>query len=155
MLKVGFGYDIHRLETGRRLFIGGVLIPSDFGAVAHSDGDALIHAPIDSLLSPLGAGDIGALFPDTDVAWKDISSLELLKITTDELKDIRIVNIDCTVILDRVKIFPFIREMKRNISQILDIEPDQIGIKGKTSENTKLSSIECYTISLLDINTVK
>ena len=99
MLKVGFGYDIHRLETGRRLFIGGVLIPSDFGAVAHSDGDALINALIDSLLSPLGAGDIGALFPDTDVAWKDISSLELLKITTDELKDIRIVNIDCTVFL--------------------------------------------------------
>ena len=153
MLKIGFGYDIHRLEEGRRLYIGGVEIPADCGAIAHSDGDVLIHSLIDSLLSPVGAGDIGALFPDTDNKWKGISSLELLKIASegDKFKNVKIINIDCTVILDRVKILPFTQDMKKIISRVLGIQADQIGIKGKTSENTKLFSIECYTVALLDI----
>lgn len=152
MLKTGFGYDLHKLTAGRKLWIGGVDMPSEQGSVAHSDGDALIHAIIDSLLSPLNAGDIGSLFPDTDPAYKDISSLKLLIYVKDHfIKDAVINNIDCVVVLDRPKILPHIPAMKAYIAKVLDISENQIGIKGKTTENTRPDCYESYAVCLIEI----
>jgi 2-C-methyl-D-erythritol 2,4-cyclodiphosphate synthase len=152
MLKIGLGYDIHKLIPGKKLILGGVELPGDFGPLSHSDGDALVHALIDSLLSPLGAGDIGTLFPDTDAKWKDSDSTEILKsVKQNYLANIKIQNIDCIVILDKPKISPFIKEMKDRLSACLGISETQIGIKGKTSENTKVNSVECYVVSLMEI----
>ena len=150
-MRIGFGWDLHRLVLGRKLVIGGVEIKSDYGSLAHSDGDVLIHALIDSLISPLGIGDIGQLFPDTDEKYRNVSGLELLKkVKENYLKNTNIINLDSTIILDDPKIAPYIDNMKQNLSLILGISKDKIGIKGKTSENTRLFSIECYAVTLLD-----
>ena len=151
MLKIGIGYDLHRLVPGRKLWIGGVDIPYPSGELAHSDGDVLIHSIIDAFVSPLGLGDIGKLFPDNDSDYKDKSGLELLKVVKDlYLKSVEIMNIDCVVILDNPKIGGIIPEMRRNISSILDMDTSKITIKGKTSENTKILSIESYVVVLFD-----
>jgi 2-C-methyl-D-erythritol 2,4-cyclodiphosphate synthase len=152
MLKIGLGYDLHKLIFGKKLILGGVELPGEYGPLAHSDGDALVHAIVDSLLSPIGAGDIGTLFPDTDEKWKGAVSLDFLKaVKQNHLKNTVIQNIDCVVILDKPKIYPHIPEMKKKLAGCLGIAENQIGIKGKTSENTKVSSVECYAVSLLDI----
>ena len=154
MLKIGIGEDIHRLEEGLPLWIGGVLIPSSFGAVAHSDGDVLIHALIDALVSPVYGTDIGALFPDNDPTYKNISGTELLRKTTavfEKSEDkVKIYNIDAVVTLDKPKIREFIPHMRERIAEILDINPAQIGIKGKTSERTAPERIEAKVVVLLD-----
>ncbi len=135
-IRTGLGYDIHRLGVGRKLFIGGVHIEAPFGAVAHSDGDVLIHALIDALLGAAGLGDIGQHFPDTDPQYKGISSLVLLERTQKllEQKGFWVLNIDSTVILEKPKLRPYIDQMKRKIADVLKMPAHRISIKGKRGE---------------------
>lgn len=136
MLRVGTGFDIHRLEEGRTLVIGGVEVPYEKGCVGHSDGDALLHSISDALLGAAGLSDIGTLFPDTDETYKDIDSRVLLRVVNDKLReqDFEIVNIDCTVILQEPKLEEFKDLMKKEIADCLDIDPSQVGVKAKTAE---------------------
>lgn len=151
MMRVFIGYDIHRLALGRKLFLGGVEIPSDYGSVAHSDGDVLLHSIIDALLSPFGT-DIGQLFPNDDETYKGGRSVEFLGFVKEKyLKNVKIENLDSVIVIDTPKIQPFVSEMKKIISEVLDISSGVISIKGKTSENTKLFSVECFTVALLDL----
>jgi len=157
MLKIrsGIGYDIHRVEKGSGLYIGGVKVASDLGCVAHSDGDVLIHALIDSLLGAAGEADIGEMFPDSDPAYKDISSAVLLKETLELLKkkQIEIVNIDCVLIAQRPRISPFKDAIKKHVSTLLDIPVEDFNVKAKTRELLdsvgRGEGIECYCISML------
>lgn len=151
MIKAGIGYDLHRLARGRDLIIGGQKIESEWGCIAHSDGDVLVHSIIDSIVSPVLKLDIGKLFPDDDEIYKNISSLELLRrVKKEYLKDIKILSIDSVIVLDSPKIGDYVTKMIKNISSILEVDEDIISIKTKTSENTKLFSIEAYTVTLID-----
>jgi 2-C-methyl-D-erythritol 2,4-cyclodiphosphate synthase len=135
-IRIGQGIDFHRLETGIELWLGGVLIPSDKGSVAHSDGDVLIHAICDALLGASGLRDIGHYFPDTDPDFKDIDSKILLKETYSLVKQkgFYIINIDSTVCLENPKISSFIPEMRTVLSAITEMQPDDITIKATTTE---------------------
>lgn len=136
MLRVGTGWDIHKLTEGRDLVIGGVNIPSEKGCLGHSDGDALCHAIIDALLGACGLDDIGTQFPDTDPQYKDISSRVLLRLANDMIREkgYSIVNIDTTVILQSPKLKPYVQAMKESLSEALDLEEEFIGVKAKTAE---------------------
>lgn len=135
-IKTGLGFDIHKLEEGRTLFLGGVEIPFPKGLVGHSDGDCLIHAIIDGLLGAAGERDIGQLFPDTDPKYKDIRSTKLLKEAVRRLKErkIEIINIDSIVIAEEPELAPSIPQMKETLSPILHVGKDDLGIKAKTYE---------------------
>lgn len=132
-MRIGAGYDSHRLTEGRKLVLGGVTIPSDKGEEAHSDGDVLIHALIDAILGAYALGDIGMLFPDSDPAYKDISSVRLLERTL-ALAGPRLVNIDATVFLERPKLRPYIDRIRESLSLLLDIPMDKVSVKAKTAE---------------------
>ncbi len=134
-MRIGVGYDSHRLVEGRRLVLGGVHIPFENGFAAHSDGDVLCHAIIDSILGALGAGDIGSRFPDTDIRWKDASSIMLLNNIVGLAKSsgFDIMWIDSVIIAERPMISPHIEDMKEAISRS-GISPDIISIKAKTNE---------------------
>jgi len=134
-MRIGTGYDSHRLVEGRRLIIGGVEIPHDKGLLGHSDADVLCHAIIDSIIGALGEGDIGRHFPDTDMKWKNASSIELLAYTVNMMKGkgLEIMWIDSTVIAELPKLAPFIGSMKENISKA-GIPVDRINIKAKSNE---------------------
>ena len=135
-IKIGIGYDLHRLQEGRRLFLGGVEIPFSKGLIGYSDGDCLIHAIIDALLGALGEGDIGQLFPDTDPQYQDVRSTRLLKNVMEIVRERskRIHHIDCIIIAESPKIGPHIDRMKKNLCPILQIGADDLGIKAKTNE---------------------
>lgn len=135
-IRTGIGYDIHKLEEGRRLFLGGVEIPSPKGLIGHSDGDCLVHAVIDALLGASGDRDIGQLFPDSDPEYKDVRSTELLKEVISRLKKnkITIVNIDSIIVAEEPMLAPYIPRMKEVLCSILGIEGDDFGIKAKTNE---------------------
>ncbi len=137
MIKTGIGYDLHKLKRGRKLIIGGVHIPFKKGELAHSDGDVLIHAIIDSLLGASAEGDIGEFFSPSDKKWKNAQSTELLKIIWSKLKakSWKIENIDCVIIIQEPKILPYKKEICSNIAKILEINEKQIFIKAKTGEN--------------------
>jgi len=134
--RVGIGYDSHRWSGDRRLVIGGVDIPSPQGLLGHSDADALIHAICDAILGAVGAGDIGAHFPDDDPAFKDISSILLLNRVREiaAVKGYLVVNIDATVILEQPKLRPYISEMIHNIAGALVLSPERVSVKAKTNE---------------------
>lgn len=136
-IRIGTGFDIHRLEEGKQLIIGGVNIDYDKGFIAHSDGDVLIHAIIDSIFGALAIGDIGTHFPDTDIAFKDISSIILLEkaINIMEEKGYSILNIDCTIKAQQPKMKNIIPIMKKLLSKKLKIDIDNLSIKAKTMEN--------------------
>ena len=136
MYRIGLGYDIHKLTTGRDLIIGGVKITHEKGLLGHSDADVLIHAIIDAMLGALALADIGTLFPDTDKKYKDIDSTILLKKVYDKIseKGWQIVNIDSNIIAQEPKMMPYIPKMKEVLCQILEIEPDELSIKAKTNE---------------------
>ena len=136
MFKVGIGYDVHKFEDKRELIIGGVNIPHHRGLDGHSDADVLIHAIMDSLLGPSGLGDIGHLFPDTDMKYKNISSINLMEIVKENLhkKNIKINNIDCVVMAEKPKMAPHIPQMQKNIAQALEIDERNITIKATTTE---------------------
>lgn len=152
---VGFGYDIHRLVSGRDLVLGGVKIPFNKGLSGHSDADVLIHAIIDALLGAMGERDIGALFPDNDDAYKDISSSELLKkvINIVEEKQFKINNIDSTVILEKPRLNAHIPSMISAISGLIKVLPKQVSIKPKTNEGLGVigtgDAVACYAVCLL------
>ncbi|HRE41289.1 MAG TPA: 2-C-methyl-D-erythritol 2,4-cyclodiphosphate synthase [Ignavibacteria bacterium] len=132
--RTGFGYDIHKLKKGRKLILGGVEIKHPFGLDGHSDADVLLHAVCDALLGAAGFKDIGNQFPNTDIKYKNISSLLLLKETYRILKSKKwkVVNIDCMIILEEPKIYKFTEQMKNNISNI--VKSKNISIKATTSE---------------------
>ena len=133
-MRIGMGYDVHKLVENRKLILGGVTIPHEKGLLGHSDADVLVHAIMDALLGAAALGDIGKLFPDTAKDFKDISSLVLLKKSYELIKHEgwKIGNIDCVVILEEPKIYKYSDDMKKNISEIL--ETDCISIKATTSE---------------------
>lgn len=135
-IRVGFGFDVHRLEAGLPLCIGGVVLKHDKGIVAHSDGDVLIHAICDAILGAANLGDIGKHFPDTSEEYKNISSLVLLAKTIELIKHkgFEVGNIDSTLCLEKPKILPFVEEMKWNISKAANIDIEDISIKATTNE---------------------
>jgi 2-C-methyl-D-erythritol 2,4-cyclodiphosphate synthase len=135
-IRIGQGIDFHRLEKDLNLWLGGVKIPSEKGCVAHSDGDVLLHALCDALLGAAGLRDIGYYFPDSSAEFKNIDSKILLSKTYDLIseKGYSIINIDCTVCLEKPRISPFIDKMKAAISEITRIAPDDVAVKATTTE---------------------
>ena len=154
-MRIGIGYDVHRLEFNCKLILGGVEIPNEKGLSAHSDGDCLVHAIIDSILGACGLNDIGTYFPDSDQRFKNISSLNLLSITKDMIteKGYKISNLDSVIVCQSPKINPYIDSMKTNISNILKISKNYIGIKATTEERLgftgKKEGIACQAVCLL------
>ena len=136
MFRIGFGYDVHRLVENRPLILGGVEIAHGLGLEGHSDADVLIHAVIDAILGALGAGDIGQHFPDTDPAYKGVSSLSLLKTTVDLMasKGFQLNNLDATVVAQAPKLAPYIKAMQKNVADLFTVPVDRINIKATTSE---------------------
>lgn len=137
MYRVGIGYDIHKLISGRDLIIGGIKITHEKGLLGHSDADVLIHAIIDAMLGALALDDIGTLFPDTDARYKDIDSTILLKHVVSLIKEkgYEVANIDSNIIAQAPKMMPYIPKMKEILCKILSVAPDNISIKAKTKEN--------------------
>lgn len=135
-MRIGQGYDVHRLVEDRKLILGGVEIPYEKGLLGHSDADVLVHAVMDALLGAAALGDIGKLFPDTDPVYEGVSSIELLKKVGELLdeKGFVIENIDATVIAQRPKLAPYREEMRMHISEALHIDVSQISIKATTEE---------------------
>jgi len=135
-MRVGLGYDIHQLQAGRKLIIGGVFIPSEVGLLGHSDADVLLHAISDALLGAAGLGDIGEHFPDTDPRFKDADSAELLKTVCALVrgKGYEIENIDCIIYAEAIKMTPHKTAMKTSIGALLRIDSEQVNIKAKTME---------------------
>lgn len=137
MIRIGHGYDVHRLTAGRKLILGGVEIENGgIGLLGHSDADVLLHAIADSLLGACALGDIGKHFPDTDEAFKDADSLELLKKVGEIIANggYKINNVDATVIAQAPKLSPFIDEMRNNIANALEISIDRVSVKATTEE---------------------
>ena len=134
--RTGFGYDVHRLVSGRKLILGGVEIPHDRGLEGHSDADVLLHAIADALLGAAALGDIGKHFPDSDPRFKDISSLLLVQHVGALLAQRRfvIVNVDATVVMERPRMAPHIEPMRQNIARALDLNPERVSVKATTSE---------------------
>ena len=158
MLKIrsGIGYDLHRIESGNNgLIIGGIQISNDIQFVAHSDGDILIHALIDSLLGAIGEKDIGELFPDSDSRYKGIASTVLLNTTIDIVnrKNYEIVNIDSILIAEKPRIAPFKDIIRKNLAKLMKISIDDINIKAKTKEKVDAvgrgEAIECFCICMI------
>ncbi|MDR0948994.1 MAG: 2-C-methyl-D-erythritol 2,4-cyclodiphosphate synthase [Lachnospiraceae bacterium] len=135
-MRVGIGYDVHRLTINRKLILGGVDIPYEKGLLGHSDADVLVHAMMDALLGAAALGDIGQHFPDTDETWAGISSLLLLERVGQMLleRGFLIENIDATILAEAPKLSPYIEDMKLLIAKALRVEPEQIGIKATTQE---------------------
>lgn len=156
-LRIGHGYDVHRLTEGRPLVIGGVEIPHNLGLLGHSDADVLLHAIIDSIIGALALGDIGCHFPDTDEKYKGISSLALLGCVK-ELMDKNaagIVNIDATVVAQKPKMLPYIKKMRENIADVLDCDVGCVNIKATTEEKLGFTGAEegisAYSVCLIEI----
>lgn len=140
-MRIGIGYDIHKLIEDRKLILAGIEIPHEKGLLGHSDADVLVHAIIDALLGSLALGDIGGHFPDTDEKYKDIDSMELLEKTVELIKSqgYKIINIDSIIICQKPKLSPYIIQMRENIAKKINIDVNQISIKAKTNE--KLDSV--------------
>ena len=161
--RVGHGYDLHRLEpvapagNGRPFILGGVRVDHDRGPVGHSDGDALLHAVTDALLGALGLPDIGELFPDTDPEWDGAASDRFLLAAVDRLRqaDAAIVNLDCTVILERPKVKPIKAEISANLARLLGVDVGRVNVKGKTHEKVDAvgegRAIEVHVVVLLSL----
>lgn len=136
-IRIGHGYDVHALAEGLRLVLCGVEIPHNKGCVAHSDGDVAIHAICDALLGALALGDIGKLFPDSDLRYKGIDSTKLLKVVVDIITDkgYSISNIDCTIAMQKPKLRPYIDTMRVTLSDVVGIDVDRISVKATTTEH--------------------
>jgi 2-C-methyl-D-erythritol 2,4-cyclodiphosphate synthase len=135
-IRVGQGIDFHRLEKGRKLWLGGIQVPSETGCIAHSDGDVLIHALCDALLGAAGLRDIGYYFPDSDHSYKNIDSKLLLGKSFGMVKEhgFSLVNADCTICLEKPRISPFVPDMIKTLSGILETDPGNISVKATTTE---------------------
>ena len=155
-MRIGQGYDVHRLTVGRKLIIGGMEIPFEMGLDGHSDADVLVHAIMDALLGAAALGDIGKLFPDTDEAYAGANSIKLLQKVGMLLEEngYQIVNIDSTIIAQQPKMRPFIEGMCQNIADALQIQKDQVSVKATTEEGLgftgRKEGIAATAIALLD-----
>lgn len=154
--RIGFGYDVHRFVQGRPLMLGGVRIPHTHGLLGHSDADVLLHAITDAVLGALAMGDIGAHFPDTDPAWKDADSADLLRQVMTKVQSMgyRIGNVDATVVAERPKLRDHIDEIRRSIASILDVDASQISVKATTNEKMGFTGREegmaVHAVALLE-----
>jgi len=154
-IRIGFGVDVHRLEEGREFWLGGIQLPSTFGAVGHSDADVLIHAICDALLGALNLRDIGYHFSDTDPQYKGIDSKILLKNVMDLIrgKGFGVVNVDATVILEKPKVNPHIEQMQQVLADLLEISTDRMSIKATTHEKVDSfgagEAVKAYAVCLL------
>ena len=161
-IRIGNGYDIHRLVKDRDLIVGGVKLhhPDDLGLDGHSDADVLTHSIMDALLGSLSLGDIGKYFPPSDEKWRNADSLVLLSKVVDMIRQDgwEINNIDSVLVAERPKILPYVKLMKKNISGILSIDEDLIGIKATTNEKLgpegREEGISCYSVVLLEKNEI-
>ncbi len=155
-MRIGHGYDVHRLSENRKLVLGGVEIPFDKGLLGHSDADVLLHAICDSLLGAAALGDIGMHFPDTSDEFKGISSLKLLSFVADLLdkSGYKVINIDSTVIAQEPKLSPYINKMRENIAKALNIELNSVSVKATTEEHLGFTGeklgISAHSICLID-----
>ena len=155
-MRIGHGYDVHRLVEGRDLILGGVKIEFEKGLDGHSDADVLLHAVSDALLGAAGLGDIGKHFPDTDPQYKGADSLKLLEVVGQRVAaaGYRVSNIDVTMIAQRPKLRPHIETMEMNIASVLGIAPDRVNVKATTEEKLGFtgdgSGMACHAVCLLD-----
>ena len=155
-MRIGHGYDVHKLVEGRDLILGGVKIPFEKGLLGHSDADVLLHAVSDSLLGAAALGDIGKHFPDTDPAYKGADSLELLRIVGQKVAEAgyKVGNIDVTMIAQRPKLKDHIPTMRENLARVLHIEVDQVNVKATTEEHLGFtgdgSDMSCHAVCLLE-----
>jgi len=158
MFRIGNGYDVHRLVSGRKLIIGGVDIPHTMGLDGHSDADVLLHAICDALLGACGGGDIGQYFPDTDPQWKGVSSVLLLEKVGDicQEKGFKISNIDSIVVAQKPKLSPHMQAMNYNIRTALSLDEDRVNVKATTTEKLGFEGVEegisAHAIALLEKN---
>ena len=164
MYRIGEGYDVHKLVEGRDLILGNVKVPYEKGLLGHSDADVLLHAIMDSLLGAMALGDIGKYFPDSDIKYKGISSIELLKgVKTFIAKELdnnnqclTICNIDSTIICEKPKLRNYIDEMRKNIAKALDLNINQVSVKATTEEGLGFTGeglgIAVRAISMIEIN---
>ncbi len=155
-MRIGHGYDVHRLVEGRKLILGGVEIPYERGLLGHSDADVLLHAVSDALLGAAGLGDIGKHFPDTDPQYKGADSLELLRIVAQKvaLEGYRVSNIDVTMIAQAPKLRPYIDTMIQNIADAVGIEAGQVNVKATTEEHLGFTGtgegMSCHAVCLIE-----
>lgn len=156
MIRVGLGYDLHRLVEGRKLIIGGVDFPFEKGEAGHSDGDVLLHAVTDALLGASGLGDIGSYFPPEDPKWKNADSAKLLQAVWKDVLDEgwKLENLDCVVKLEKPKFLPKRQEVISSIAKILGVENERVFVKAKTGEKLPPvgtgEAIEAYVVCLLN-----
>lgn len=154
-LRIGHGFDLHRLEPGHKLIVGGVHIEHDRGCVAHSDGDVVYHAVVDAILGALGQDDIGQLFPDNDAKWKGADSRVFMEEAARRMSaaGYAIGNLDITVILQRPKLSPHKAAVRANLASLLRCDPSQVNVKGKTHEKVDAigegRAIACHVVVLL------
>ena len=155
-MRIGHGYDVHRLVEGRDLILGGVKIPYELGLLGHSDADVLLHAVSDALLGAAGLGDIGKHFPDTDPQYKGADSLRLLEIVGEKVAEAgyRISNVDVTMIAQKPKLRPYIEQMERNIAGALSLDVSRVNVKATTEERLGFTGeglgMSCHAVCLLE-----
>ena len=156
MMRIGHGYDVHRLVPDRKLILGGVDIPHETGLLGHSDADVLTHAVMDSLLGALALGDIGKLFPDNDPAYRGADSLRLAAVVIEQVEHAgyRLCNIDVTVIAQAPKLAPYIEQMRANLARVLHADTSQVSIKATTEEKLGFTGakegIAAHAVCLLE-----
>ena len=155
-MRIGIGFDIHRLVDGKSLLLGGVKIPSVKGLLGHSDGDVLLHALCDALLGAVGAGDIGAYFPDSDPKWKGASSQLFIEKAAElaSRKSLRVENVDAVILAEEPKLGPHRNAIQRSVAQMLRVKDDRINVKAKTMEKLgpigEGEAMACYVVVLLE-----
>ena len=155
-MRIGHGYDVHKLTEGRKLILGGIEIPYEKGLLGHSDADVLTHALMDALLGAAALGDIGKLFPDNDPAYAGADSVELLKKVCAVISDAgyRVGNVDCTVIAQRPKLAPFIPAMREKLAKAMDAEVSRVSVKATTEEHLGFTGeglgIAAHAVALLE-----
>ena len=156
MLRIGHGYDVHRLVEGRRLILGGVEVPHTLGLLGHSDADVLTHAVMDALLGAAGLGDIGRHFPDTDPAYAGADSLKLLDYVVEllEAQGWKVGNVDATILAQRPKLAPHLEQMRENLAARMKVKPEQVNVKATTEEGLGFTGdgegIAAHAVCLLE-----
>ena len=156
-MRIGHGYDVHRLVEGRKLILGGVEVPHTLGLLGHSDADALTHAVMDALLGAAALGDIGRHFPDTDPAYAGADSLKLLDHVVEllEKKGYQVGNVDATILAQKPKLAPYIEKMRDNLAARMKVEPDQVNVKATTEEKLGFTGAEegiaAHAVALLSL----
>lgn len=155
-MRIGHGYDVHKLVEGRKLIVGGVEIPHSLGLLGHSDADVLLHAVSDALLGAAAMGDIGGMFPDTDKKFKNADSLFLLKCVVERLQEsgYYVVNIDSTILAQKPKMKPYINSMRENIAKVCNLDINDVSVKATTEEGLgftgRQEGIAAHAVVLID-----